>query len=141
MNYLGVVTGKPLELHGIDGRAEATGLGMYYTIREVLNDLHYLKRGHLSRGIKGKSCIVQGFGNVGSWFSKFWHDNGGKIIGVVEHDGSIYNNSVGGIDINALWDHFAKTGSIKGMKGCKTFNDNRVLFEKCDVLAPAALEQ
>jgi len=27
------------------------------------------------------------------------------------------------------------------MKGCKTFNDNRVLFEKCDVLAPAALEQ
>lgn len=58
MNYLGCVTGKPLELHGIDGRAEATGLGMYYTIREVLNDPFYLKRAGFKAGIKGKSCIV-----------------------------------------------------------------------------------
>ena len=47
---------------------------MFYTIREVLNDQFYLKRaGFKKGGVKGKTCIVQGFGNVGSWYSKFWH--------------------------------------------------------------------
>jgi len=58
INANGVVTGKPLELGGIDGRTEATGLGMFYTVRELLDDPYLLKKLGLTKGIKGKTCIV-----------------------------------------------------------------------------------
>jgi len=100
INAVGVVTGKPLELGGINGRTEATGLGMFYTVRELLHDKYLLKKVGLSKGIKGKTCIVQGFGNVATWFSKFFYEAGGVVKGIVDWNGSVWNKN--GLDINAL---------------------------------------
>lgn len=55
----------------------------------------------LERGIEGKKIIIQGFGNVGYWACKFFVDSGATIVGIAEHDGSIYN--INGIDPEALW--------------------------------------
>jgi len=99
-NALGICTGKPLALDGVDGRNEATGLGLYYCARNILNDKHYLKKAGLKAGIAGKNFIVQGFGNVGSWFARFIHENGGNVQGIVEYNGSVYNEN--GLVIHAL---------------------------------------
>lgn len=103
INASGVATGKHIAQGGIRGRSEATGLGLFYTIREVLQNDYFTKRAGVTKGIKGKTVIVEGFGNVGSWFSHFWHKAGGLVTGVVEHNMSLYNES--GIDIPALWEH------------------------------------
>ena len=55
------VTGKPIHAGGIRGRTEATGLGVYYGIREFLSYDEVLAKTGLTRGIKGKSIIIQGF--------------------------------------------------------------------------------
>ncbi len=44
-------------------------------------------------GIKGKKFVVQGFGNVGYWASKFFFEEGAQLVGVAEYDGSIYNEN------------------------------------------------
>lgn len=82
INYAGVTTGKQLHHHGIRGREEATGLGVYYSARQILNNEGQLKKLGIEQGLKGKKFIVQGFGNVGYWASKFFTDDGAILVGV-----------------------------------------------------------
>ena len=92
INADAVTTGKAKNLGGINGRREATGLGVYYAARQVLNNAQVAKNLGTEPGIKGKSFIIQGYGNVGYWASKFFVEEGGaKLVGVAEFDGSIYN--------------------------------------------------
>ncbi len=139
INASGVSTGKHIAQGGIRGRSEATGLGLFYTIREVLQSGYFTKKAGLTKGIKGKTVIVEGFGNVGSWFSHFWYHAGGIVTGVVEHNLSLYNSE--GIDIPALWEHVKKTGGIKGFTGATTYHNDAPKYKPCDVLAPCAIEQ
>lgn len=87
-------TGKALSEGGIVGRTESTGLGVYYGIRELINDEELMKKlcPGMPLGIGGKTYIIQGYGNVGYWAAKFITENGGKVIGVTEVDGSIFNS-------------------------------------------------
>jgi glutamate dehydrogenase (NAD(P)+) len=64
---------------------------VFYGTREFLNDPVIMAKSGLAPGIKDKTFIIQGFGNVGYFASKFITETGGKIIGVAERDGSIYN--------------------------------------------------
>jgi glutamate dehydrogenase (NAD(P)+) len=73
INADGVSTGKHVQHMGIRGRAEATGLGVYYATREVLNNVDLAAKLGLEPGLAGKRIIIQGFGNVGYWASKFFH--------------------------------------------------------------------
>jgi len=84
LNASACVTGKPVTQGGIRGRKEATGLGVFYCIREALSYADDCKKMGLTPGLKGKSAIVQGFGNVGSFSAKFLHEHGVKVICVVE---------------------------------------------------------
>jgi len=54
--YPGFITGKPVGIGGSQGRKEATGYGVVFTLREALKDLN-LKAEHTQ-------ASVQGFGNV-----------------------------------------------------------------------------
>ncbi|CAN8066764.1 unnamed protein product [Agarophyton chilense] len=142
----GCVTGKPVGHGGIRGRESATGLGVYYAIRSMLGHESVLKKtGLASPGIAGKTFVVQGFGNVGYWSSKFIHEDGGKIVAIGERDGILYDYEKG-ISVPALKQYMDENGSFQEFtnEGSPTFkiipeNDMCCSIE-CDVLVPAALE-
>lgn len=90
-------------------------------------------------GIKGKSFIVQGFGNVGYWASKFFVEEGAKLVGVAEFDGSIYNED--GIDPDSLNEFKIKNHGVTSYPGCKVFQGEEAIYEKADIFIPAAFEK
>ncbi|MBR9922862.1 MAG: Glu/Leu/Phe/Val dehydrogenase [Bacteroidetes bacterium] len=138
----GCVTGKPVTLNGIQGRQEATGRGVYYGIREAVETEADMKALGLTTGMAGKTMVIQGLGNVGSYTAKISQDEGDAIIvGVSEVEGAIYKES--GIDIYELLKFREETGSILGFPGAKNFEKqdrNKVMEFECDILVPAALE-
>lgn len=71
-----------MHVGGISGRTESTGLGVFYAARQVLNHSKIAAQLGVEQGIKGKTFIVQGFGNVGYWASKFFVEEGAKLVGV-----------------------------------------------------------
>lgn len=139
LNALGCVTGKPINLGGIRGRTEATGLGVYYGIREACSIAEDMKRLGLSTGIEGKTVVVQGFGNVGYHSAKFFEEAGAKVIAIGEYDGTIFNAD--GLNIASIDEHRKATKSILGSPGSKTLLATESVLEiPCDILIPAALE-
>lgn len=92
INAEGCCTGKFVAQGGIKGRAESTGLGVYYAARELLNEKTFIEKCGLDGlGIKDKTFIIQGFGAVGYWASKFIEKDGGKITTVCEYNSAIHN--------------------------------------------------
>lgn len=147
LNANACVTGKPVTQGGIRGRTEATGYGVYYCLREALDDTRYpaeIKRMGLTPGLAGKKIIVQGFGNVGSYSAKFLHENGKSvIIGVIEANGALLNEN--GLPIPQLfdWVHVQRKPFLDfpAPKGTKIIRDGlSVLEHPCDILVPAAME-
>lgn len=139
VDAMGCVTGKPVTQGGVRGRREATGLGVFYGIREVCNMKDEMAKLGLTTGIEGKRVVVQGLGNVGFHSAKFFHDAGAKIIGLAEYEGSIYSEN--GLDVEKVFEHRRNTGSILNFPGSKNFNKNLEALEmECDILIPAALE-
>jgi glutamate dehydrogenase (NAD(P)+) len=136
---LGCVTGKPITQGGVRGRREATGLGVFFGIREVCNNPEVMAKLGLETGLAGKKIIVQGLGNVGYHSAKFFQEGGALVVGLAEYEGSIYNEN--GLDIEAVFQHRKKTGSILNFPGATNFNKNTDALEApCDILIPAALE-
>jgi len=140
IDSIGCVTGKPITQNGIRGRAEATGRGVFYGIRECVSHAEDMKKIGLSRGIAGKTMAVQGLGNVGSNTAIISQQEGDvKIIGIAEREGSIYDPN--GIDVEKLMAFRKETGSIIGYPGSKHIGDASAVLElECDILVPAALE-
>ena len=135
----GCVTGKPITQGGVRGRREATGLGVFYGIREVCNMPDVMSKLGLATGIKDKRVVVQGIGNVGYHSAKFFRENGAKIIAISEHDGAVYNED--GLNEDELIKFRAETGSIINFPGATTLAKTADALElECDILIPAALE-
>jgi len=106
INALGCVTGKPVTQGGIRGRKEATGLGVFYTLSQCTSFPDDMAKLGLKTGIEGKTVVVQGFGNVGSFTAKFINQAKGKVIAIAERDGAIVNEN--GLDIEQLFVWFDK---------------------------------
>ena len=127
-NSPGFITGKPIVLGGSQGRDRATAEGVTIVIEEAA------KR----RGIdmKGARVVIQGFGNAGSFLSKFLHDAGAKVIGISDAYGALHDPN--GLDIDYLLDRRDSFGTVTTL-----FEDtitNKELFElDCDILVPAAI--
>lgn len=140
LDALGCVTGKPLALHGIAGRKEATGRGVAIAIRECVSVAEDMKPLGLKAGLPGKRVIVQGLGNVGYNTVKYLIEFGATIVGICEYEGAIYNSS--GLSLDEVFTHRKQTGSILGFPGAeKEFkNSAEGLEQDCDILVPAALE-
>jgi glutamate dehydrogenase (NAD(P)+) len=136
----GCVTGKPVELNGINGRTEATGRGVFYGLREVCSQADDMKAIGLKPGLEGKTVVVQGMGNVGYYSASIMQEEGGcTIIAVAEYEGAIYSKD--GIDIPALAKHRKATGSILNFPGATNLKTREEALElECDILIPAALE-
>jgi glutamate dehydrogenase (NAD(P)+) len=139
IDALGCVTGKPVTQGGVRGRREATGLGIFYGVREVCNMPDIMQRVGLPIGIAGKRVIVQGLGNVGYHAAKFFQQAGAKIIALAEYEGAIWNDD--GLDVDAVFEHRKTSGSILNFSAAKNFAKNTDALEyDCDILIPAALE-
>jgi glutamate dehydrogenase (NAD(P)+) len=135
----GCVTGKPVSQGGVRGRKGATGLGVFYGIREVCNMPDVMKKLGLTTGIEGKTVVVQGLGNVGYHSAQFFREGGAKIIAIAEYEGAIYNEN--GINEEELFQHRKATGSILNFPGATNLAKNTDALElACDILIPAALE-
>ncbi len=137
---LACVTGKPIGQGGIRGRTEATGLGVFYAIREMLSVTEDMKKIGLKTGIEGKKIIVQGFGNVGYYAAKFCSEAGAKVIGIAEKDGGIFSKK--GLNIDDVYRHMhVNKENIINFPNGQAVKDSRLLLEEeCDILIPAALE-
>ena len=125
----GIVTGKPLELGGSEGREAATGRGTAIITREAAEKWNI--------DLKGAKVVVQGFGNVGSYAAKFLHEYGCKIIGVSDISGGLYEP--GGFDVDELFDYNYKHRTIDGYQQGKKITNEKLLALECDFLIPAAL--
>ncbi len=135
----GCVTGKPVTQGGVRGRTEATGLGVFFGIREVCNMPDVMAKQGLSVGIEGKTVVVQGMGNVGFYCAKFFREHGAKVIAIAEYEGAIYKED--GLNEEEVFAHRKATGSILNFPGATNLAINTDALElECDILIPAALE-
>ena len=135
----GCVTGKPITQGGVRGRKEATGLGVFFGIREVCNMQDEMEKRGLTVGVEGKTVIVQGLGNVGYHSAKFFREHGSKVIAIAEYEGAIFNAD--GLHEEEVFQHRKKTGSILNFPGATNIAKSTDALElACDILIPAALE-
>ncbi|MEN9522396.1 MAG: hypothetical protein RL065_773, partial [Bacteroidota bacterium] len=136
----GCITGKPIAQGGVRGRKEATGLGVFYGIREMCNQADEMKKLGMSVGIEGKRVAVQGLGNVGYHAAYFFQKHGAIIVALSEMEGTVYNPK--GLDVDAVFKCKQETGSILNYKGASKTSKKAsdVLEADCDILIPAALE-
>jgi len=126
----GAITGKPVEIGGIAVREYSTGLGVA-TIAKMAAE-------KFLNGIEGKTVIVQGFGNVGTYTVKFLSEMGAKVIGVSDSKGGVIDPE--GLDYNELLNVKKATGSVMNYPKGKKVTNEELLTSECDILIPAALE-
>ena len=133
---LGVVTRKSIELGGSLGRASATRRGLFFVTQEALKIKNI--------PIEKATVAVQGFGNIGSWFTRIIYEAGAKIVAVSDWRGWIYNPK--GLDILTLYEYVYnnpenKDKTVVGFLDAKKEISNAELLElEVDVLAPCAIE-
>ena len=125
-----VVTGKPIGSGGLEGRDRATGFGVFLTIKNWAE--------HKKIDLKGKTFIVQGFGNVGYWAAHFLELEGAKMVGVQDAFGTISNPE--GISVEDLMD-FSKSnnGNFVGYPKSTSVAKEDFFALDCDICIPAAL--
>jgi glutamate dehydrogenase (NAD(P)+) len=133
----GIVTGKPVHLHGSLGREAATGRGTVIATRELLKAAG-------AGGLSGKAVAIQGFGNVGAWAAELFAEAGAVVVAVSDAFGAVRAAGGGGggspgLDIPALRAHVAGGGALADFPGGTAFPPGDILTVPCDVLVPAAI--
>ena len=128
----GVVTGKPLEIGGSLGRAEATGRGVTIVAEETAHRLG-LCMAHLK-------IAIQGIGNVGGTVARLFYEKGYSIVAVSDVNGGIYNEK--GLNIAAFMEHMERSGDIReySEKGSVPLSNDELIKLDVDLLIPAAIE-
>lgn len=134
-NIFGVVTGKPLNLGGSQGRDKATATGCCIVIREAA--------AKLGIDIKGAKIAVQGFGNAGSNLTTILHDMGAKIVAVTDLNGGLYSPDGFNpyeVERRDLAVQFKDETIAAKYPGTKIITTEELMALECDVLIPAAME-
>jgi glutamate dehydrogenase/leucine dehydrogenase len=123
-----VVTGKPVESGGSEGRTEATGYGGGFALEAIMR--------MIGKEAKG-TVAIQGFGNVGSYLAEYLNNAGFAIVGLSDSKSGIYD--AGGIDVEAAAKYKDEKGSLTGFAG-ESVPPSDVLTLPVDIIVPAALE-
>jgi glutamate dehydrogenase (NAD(P)+) len=127
-----IVTGKPVSIGGTEGRREATGRGVVYTIDRAMDIL--------KMDPEKSTAIIQGFGNVGSVAAlQLAMKSGVKVVGISDAYAAIYNPK--GIDVVAADQHVMKKGSLRAFMEADHIDPNELLLQPCDILAPCAVDR
>src|SRR5260221_4778250 len=125
----GVVTGKPVSIGGSEGRQEATGRGVIYTVQEAAKAVDL--------DLKGARVVVQGFGNAGEAAARFIGELGAKVIAVSDSRGGVFNGD--GLDLALVTRHKQETGSVSGTPRTRAISNEELFELDCEILIPAAL--
>jgi glutamate dehydrogenase (NAD(P)+) len=136
----GFITGKPVAVGGSQGRTEATGFGLVFTLRETMRELD-IRPGDTT-------ASVQGFGNVGRHAIQLYHEIGGTVTAVAcwdQMDQTAYTyRKKEGIDLNEMLGISDRFGGIDRAKardlGYEVLSGDAWIEQDVDVLIPAALE-
>lgn len=133
--FPGVITGKPLEVGGSQGRTSATAQGMVYCV--------YKAAKHFKLNLSDLTVAIQGFGNAGSYAAKLLAQDGCKIIAISDIGGA-FINTTRGIDVPKALQWCQENGNLKGFETsglADKIDDPLDLLElEVDILIPAALE-
>ena len=125
-----VITGKPLALGGIPGRSSATADGAFHVIRTV--------QPRVLTDLDNPSAAIQGFGNAGSQLAGLLAEAGWRVVAVSDSSAAIHDP--GGLDVAALSEHKAATGSLADAPVGEEIDAQDLLGLEVDALIPAALE-
>ncbi len=130
-----VVTGKPLELGGSEGREEATGRGCVYAAER------FLALGGVPglASLDGARVAIQGYGEVGSVAARLFRENGARIVAVSDSRGGIQAEEDAGLDLDQVKAHKEQEGTVVGLPGSRSITNADLLGMRCDILMPAAL--
>ena len=133
-NNLPVVTGKPLDLGGSQGRSAATAQGLLYATE------HLIEKGGVPglTSLEGVETTVQGYGNAGRNAAHLFQEAGARVVAVSDSRGGIY--SPDGLDLAKVDEHKDETGSVVDVSGTKPLGPKEILEVPCDILIPAAIE-
>ncbi len=124
-----IVTGKPINIGGSEGRNEATARGLVAVLTQAASQLDL----ELSR----LRIAVQGFGNAGANVARLLQARGASIVAVSDSRGGIYNPH--GLDPVAILDHKGRTGTVSDYPEGEQISNADLIELDCDVLVPAAL--
>ena len=124
-----VITGKPVDQGGSEGRGTATAQGGFYVFEEMNKGLNLGS---------GSTVVVQGFGNAGQFIAKLFHEAGYKVIAVSDSQGGIHSPE--GLDILKLMEHKSERKPVNDFYAGTQISKQELLEVECDVLVPAALE-
>jgi len=124
-----VVTGKPTEIGGSEGRFDATARGVISTIEEACKVM--------GTTLEGSTMAVQGAGNVGGNVAKLATDKGAKVVAISDVNGGIYNPE--GLNLWAVAARILKSGSVCDTPNCENITNEELLALDVDILVPAAL--
>jgi len=125
-----VVTGKPIEIGGSQGRNEATGRGVVFTIEEAASRMEI--------NLAESTAVIQGYGNVGAVAAADLNALGCRIVAVSDSRGGIYNEN--GLDLAEVNAFKERTGSVEGYPDAQPVSNPDLITLDCDILVPAALE-
>ena len=128
----GVVTGKPIEIGGSIGRAEATGRGVTIIAEKCLED----------EGLdpKEQTYAIQGMGNVGGTAAAILYEEGKKVIAVSDWSGAVMKKD--GLNIPEIREFLSdRKNCLKDYngEGAEHITNEELLTCDCTVLIPAAL--
>lgn len=130
-NSFNVITGKPVEVWGSEGRFDATARGGMYVLREAAKLINL--------DIKNAKIAIQGFGNAGMFaFDISTKLFGSKVVAVSDSKGGIYSGD--GLDFEKLKNAKGKEGSVQDYEGAQKISNEELLELDVDVLIPAAIE-
>lgn len=125
-----MITGKPLELGGINLRTDATSKGGVIILEE------FLKKRNLN--FKELKIAIQGFGNAGMNVAKILFEKGHNIVAISDSKGGIYSTSK--LNITKLIKHKLKNKTVLGFENSKNITNEEILELNVDFLILAALE-
>jgi glutamate dehydrogenase (NAD(P)+) len=125
-----IVTGKPIALGGSLFRHEATGAGVVMVTERACQRLGW--------NLGEKTCVVQGFGNVGGIAAQELVSKGATVVAVSDISGGVY--APDGLDLGVLRAWIADHGTLEEYPDARHVTNAELLELPCDILVLAALE-
>ena len=134
--FTGVLTGKGLTYGGSLVRTEATGYGLCYFTKEMLE--------HNGKSFNGATVVISGSGNVAIYAAEKTMEFGGKVVAMSDSNGYIYDPD--GIDLAAIKQ--LKEVEKKRIREYTANHPNAAYTEgcsgiwsiKCDIALPCATQ-